>query len=118
MSGLEISMGRTVSSLRREPPRKSFFVENLRARLEPVDIGGGAIAGVGGSGVGRGCRVNSFELVGRTFSRAILKTGRRSSLRRVIWSVMRFISYSRTMILESTSHIKGWKEEYLALVIA
>ena len=50
MSGLDISIARWSSVFFREPPRKSFFVENLRARLEPV-LGGGA-AGVGGrSGV-------------------------------------------------------------------
>jgi len=43
-------------------PRKSFFVENLRARLEPVEVfvevggggGRGGGPGVGRSGVGRG----------------------------------------------------------------
>jgi len=36
-----------------------------------------------------------------TFSRAILKTGVKSVLRRVSWSVRRLISDSMTMILES-----------------
>ena len=58
MSGLEISMGCwLLSAVFREPPRKSFFVENLRARLEPVEVVGvTAGGGVGSSGVGRGCK--------------------------------------------------------------
>jgi hypothetical protein len=46
MSGLEISIGeRSSTGLRLPPPRKSFFVENLRARLEPPEEG--AVSGVG-----------------------------------------------------------------------
>ena len=53
MSGLEISIAaRSSTGLRLPPPRKSFFVENLRARLEPPDEG--AVEGVGRSGVGKG----------------------------------------------------------------
>jgi hypothetical protein len=53
MRGLEISMAvRSSTGLRLPPPRKSFLVENLRARLEPPEDG--AVDGVGRSGVGRG----------------------------------------------------------------
>lgn len=41
------------------------------------------------------------EGLGSTFSRASLKTGTSSSLRRDIWSLMRFNSHSRVWILES-----------------
>ena len=51
MSGFEISMARSSGTLR-PPPRKSFLVENLRARLEPVVVV--VVLGVGKSGVGRG----------------------------------------------------------------
>ena len=55
MSGFEISMLRSEVSagLRPPEPRKSFFVENLRARLEPPEEGGAGV-GVGKSGVGNG----------------------------------------------------------------
>jgi hypothetical protein len=62
MSGFEISMADWVvvvvaggSTGLRPEPRKSFFVENLRAREEVVEgVGGWAGGGVGSSGVGRG----------------------------------------------------------------
>ena len=72
-------------------------MENLRARLEPVEVGvvaGAETTGGGRSGVGRGymARVNDFSFIERggkggvfdTLSRASLKTGTRSSLRRYI----------------------------------
>jgi hypothetical protein len=51
INGFEISICRESSTGLREPPRKSFFVENFRARLDPDVIG---VATVGRSGVGRG----------------------------------------------------------------
>jgi hypothetical protein len=117
MSGFEISMADWVvvvvaggSTGLRPEPRKSFFVENLRAREEVVEgVGGWAGGRVGSSGVGRGwplASIRNKEFVGGgceggTFSRAILKTGIKSVFRRLSESVSLFISDSRTMILES-----------------
>ena len=50
MSGFDISICRSVSGvLRLPPPRKSFFVENLRAReeVEPVVADVGVVRFVG-----------------------------------------------------------------------
>ena len=58
MRGLDISMVRSSGGFRL-PPRKSFLVENLRARLEPVV---GAVFGVGKSGVGNGYMISIFQL--------------------------------------------------------
>ena len=67
--GFEISMAACwltdvavvgVSTGLRPEPRKSFFVENLRAREEVVEVVGvWAGGGVGSSGVGRGLHVSS-----------------------------------------------------------
>ena len=65
ISGFEISICRVSSLALRDDPRKSFLVENLRARLDPepevavevvVDVEDccGSRLGVTGSGVGRG----------------------------------------------------------------
>lgn len=40
INGFEISIWRSASGVFRLPPRKSFFVENLRAREEPVLVVG------------------------------------------------------------------------------
>jgi hypothetical protein len=56
--GFDISICRaSLSDVLRDPPRKSFLVENLRDRLDPALVGvvaGKEIAGVASSGVGRG----------------------------------------------------------------
>jgi len=61
MSGFEISICRVSSLALRDDPRKSFLVENLRARLDPepevaveMEDCCGSRLGVTGSGVGRG----------------------------------------------------------------
>ena len=40
IKGLDISICRSVSGVLRLPPKKSFFVENLRAREEPEVVVG------------------------------------------------------------------------------